>query len=91
MSQRSHMANSGSSAMIACSAACSEPSSFGIASRPSSTGGDGTNQTASVSNVAGGRSSATVSSTAPSRVDFRWYATTCSVTETRPNDSSTPA
>ena len=45
--------------MSACSAACSEPSSFGIASRPSSTGGGGTNQTASVSNVAGGRSSAT--------------------------------
>ena len=34
MSQRSHIAHSGRSAIIECSAACSVPSSFGISSSP---------------------------------------------------------
>ena len=41
MSQRSHIAQSGSIAISACSAACSVPSSFGIASSPSSCRGSG--------------------------------------------------
>ena len=91
MSQRSHIAHSGSSAISECSAAWSDESSSGIASRPSSWCGLGTNQTASVSNVVGGRSSGTVSSVEPSAIAFFWYATTCSVTETRPKESSRPS
>ena len=48
MSQRSLIVQSGSIAISACSAACSVPSSFGIASSPSSCHGSGTNQIASV-------------------------------------------
>ncbi len=90
MSQRSHIAHSGSSAISECSAAWSDDSSSGIASSPSSWCGRGTNQTASVSNVVGGSSSGTVASVAPSAIAFFWYATTCSVTETRPKESSNP-
>ena len=57
MSQRSHIAQSGSSAIIACSAAWSVPSSARIL-EAASIHGSGTNQTASVSNVVSGRSSA---------------------------------
>ena len=48
MSQRSHIAHSGSSAISACSAACSVPRSFGISSSDSSCHGSGRNHTASV-------------------------------------------
>ena len=41
MSQRSHIAHSGSSAISECSAACSDPSSRGICSSPSSIHGSG--------------------------------------------------
>ena len=51
MSQRSHIAQSGSSAISECSAAWSEPSRRGISSSPSSCHGSGENQIASVSNV----------------------------------------
>ena len=91
MSQRSHIAHSGSSEMSACSAAWSAPRSVGISSSPSSSRPPGQNQTASVSKVTSGRISGTTSSVEPSRIAFRWYAITCSVTETRPNWSSTPA
>ena len=50
MSQRSHIAQSGSSAIIECSAACSVEISVGICSSPSSCRAVGTYQTASVSN-----------------------------------------
>ena len=56
MSQRSHMAQSGSSAIIECSAACSVPSRRGISSTPSSIQSSGRYQTASVSNVVSGMS-----------------------------------
>ena len=90
MSQRSHIAQSGSRAIIECSAAWSVPSRRGIVSSPSSIAGSGRYQIASVSKVVSGRSSATRSSCFPSR-DFFWYATTCSVTETRPKVSSRPS
>ena len=61
MSQRSHIAQSGSSAISACSAACSVPRSFGISSSDSSCDGSGRNQTASVAKVVAGRSSGTSS------------------------------
>ncbi len=56
MSQRSHIAQSGSSAMRLCSAACSAPRSFGICSSPSRCSGSGQNQIASVSKVVSGMS-----------------------------------
>ena len=61
MSQRSHIAQSGSSAISACSAACSVPSSLGISSSSASWYGSGRNQIASVANVVGGSSSGTSS------------------------------
>ena len=76
---------------MACSAACSVESSVGISSSPSSCVSVGTYQTASVSKVVAGRSSWTVAIVAWSRMPLRWYATTCSVTETRPNVSSRPS
>src|SRR5205809_2005175 len=57
MSQRSHIAQSGSSAIRECSAACSEPSSRRCESRSSVIHGSGTNQIASVSNSVCGRRS----------------------------------
>src|SRR5256885_3370165 len=60
MSQRSHMAQSGSSAIIACSAAWSVPSSRGIRSSSRSCSGSGRYQTASVSKVVAGRESVEV-------------------------------
>ncbi len=61
MSQRSHIAQSGSRAISACSAACSVPSSFGISSSSASCYASGRNQIASVVNVVGGSSSGTSS------------------------------
>ena len=61
MSQRSHIAQSGRIAIIACSAACRVPSSFGISARPSSCSGSGRYQIASVANDVGGSSSGTSS------------------------------
>ena len=61
MSQRSHIAQSGSIAISACSAACSVERSFGIASSSSSCAGSGQNQIASVAKVDGGQSSGTSS------------------------------
>ena len=61
MSQRSHIAQSGSIAIRPCSAAWSVPSSFGIASSPCSAAASGENQIASVANVEGGHSRATSS------------------------------
>ena len=90
MSQRSHIAQSGSSAIIECSAACSADRSLGILSRPASCSPVGTYQIASVSKLVSGRSSGTVSRVAWSRTDFFWYATTRSVTDSRPNVSSSP-
>ena len=72
MSQRSHIAQSGRSAIIACSAACSVPSSFGMRSRPSSCSGSGQNQIASVSKLVSGRSSATRSSVACVEACLTW-------------------
>ena len=72
MSQRSHIAQSGSSAISACSAACRLPSSFGIRSIPSSIHASGQNQIASVSNVVAGRSSATRSSVSCVDAFFSW-------------------
>ena len=62
MSQRSHIAQSGSSAISECSAAWSDPSRRGSRSMPSSIHGSGRNQTASVSNSVCGRTSGTSSS-----------------------------
>src|SRR5205823_4859669 len=90
MSQRSHIAQSGSSAIRECSAAWSEPSSRRSESRSSVIQGSGTNQIASVSNSVCGRSSCTRSSEAWSWIDFFWYATTCSLTTTLPKESSSP-
>ena len=90
MSQRSHIAKSGSSAIIECSAAWSEPSSLGSASNPSSCASDGTYQTASVSNSVSGRSSATRSIASCVVIRRRWYATTRSVTTTEPKQRSSP-
>ena len=72
MSQRSHIAHSGSSAISECSAAWSEERSFGISSSPSSWAAVGQNQTASVSKLVSGRSSGTVSSVSPPLIDLRW-------------------
>ena len=72
MSQRSHIAQSGSSAISECSAAWSDESSFGISSSPSSCRGVGENQTASVSKLVSGRSSGIVSSVSPPLIDLRW-------------------
>ena len=72
MSQRSHIAQSGRIAIIACSAAWSVPRSFGISSSPSSCSGSGTYQIASVSKVVSGRSRPTRSSVVWSRIDFFW-------------------
>ena len=71
MSQRSHIAQSGSSAISVCSAAWSVPRSFGICSRPSSCCGSGENQIASVSNVVSGMSIGTTSIVEPSRTALR--------------------
>ena len=71
MSQRSHIAQSGSIAISACSAACSVPSSFGIASSPSSCAGSGTNQIASVAKLDGGSSSGTSSIRSCERIVLR--------------------
>ena len=72
MSQRSHIAHSGSSEMRACSAAWRAPSSFGISSSPSSSAPSGQNQTASVSKVTSGITSGTTASVEPSRTALRW-------------------
>ena len=77
--------------MSVCSAACRAPSSTGICSSPSSSAGSGENQIASVSKVVSGISIGTTSMVEPSRTDLRAYATTCSVTETRPKWRSTPS
>ena len=61
MSQRSHIAQSGSSAISACSAACRVESSVGISSSPASWSGSGQNQIASVAKLVGGSSSGTSS------------------------------
>ena len=50
----------------------------------------GQNQTASVENVVCGRVRGTISIVEPSAIALRWYATTCSVTATRPKCRSTP-
>ena len=49
------------------------------------------NQNACVWNVLGGSSSSWVSITSCFGRPRRWYASTCSVTDTSPNDSSTPS
>ncbi len=61
MSQRSHIAQSGSIAINACSAACRVERSLGISSRPSSCAGSGQNQIASVAKVWDGQSRGTSS------------------------------
>src|SRR5215203_5272864 len=71
MSQRSHIAHSGSIAIIACSAACSVASRRGISSSPSSCAGSGRYQTASVANVDGGMSSGTSSIRSCDRIVLR--------------------
>ena len=91
MSQRSHIAQSGRIAIIACSAAWSVPRSCGISSYSASCSDSGRYQTASVSNVVSGRSSGTTSSEEPSEIAFFWKPTTCSVTDTRPKESSSPS
>src|SRR5919201_272430 len=90
MSQRSHIAQSGRRAISECSAACSEPSSRRSESRSSVKSGGGTNQIASVSNSVCGRSRRTISKPSWVAIFFFWYATTCSVTTTRPKWTSTP-
>ncbi len=87
MSQRSHIASSGSTAICACSAACSEPSSASSGSPAETTASGSSYQSACVENDVWGRSSATRSSTSWSASRRVWYATTCSVTTTEPNES----
>ena len=72
MSQRSHIAQRGRSAIIECSAAWSVPRRRGISSTPWSIQSSGRYQTASVSKVVSGMSSGTRSSVAWSRIDFFW-------------------
>jgi len=70
MSQRSHIAHRGSSAISECSAACNDPSRRGSRSIPSSIHGSGRNQTASVPNSVSGRSTATSSMLSCVWIDF---------------------
>ena len=86
--QRYRVANSARTQSSACSAACGRASSFGMASGPARIA---TARPHGLRlNVAGGRSSATVSSTAPWRIPLSLVRDDMRVTETRPNDSSTP-
>src|SRR5436305_1101837 len=89
MSQRSHIAISGSTAICACSAACSDPcsTSNGKSSRSSFSGI--TYQSACVTKCSSGRSTGSRSICSWSLTVFFWNATTCSLTATTPKFSST--
>ena len=92
MSQRSHIASSGSTAIWLCSVACSAPSrtSGGSAAGPASSS-PSVYQSPWVRKFCSGSSSATMSITSWSLSRLRWKAVTCSVTETAPKVSSTPS
>ena len=87
MSQRSHIAISGSTAIWACSAACSEPCSTSSGKSPASACSGSSYQSAWVLKLSGSMSSVTRSRTSWSETRLRWKAITCSVTDTVPNDS----
>ena len=90
MSQRSHIAISGSTAIWPCSVACREPSRASLGSAPLSWSGS-TYQSAWVTKLCSGSSRATMSIGSCSEIETRWKAITCSVTETSPKLSWTPA
>ena len=89
MSQRSHIAISGSTAIWPCSVACRAPSRTSGGSAPLSRSGS-TYQSAWVTKCCSGSSRATMSNGSWSEIETRWKAITCSVTETSPKCSSTP-
>ena len=91
MSQRSHIASSGRTAIWPCSVACSAPSrtSGGSDAGPASSS-PSTYQSAWVGKLVSGRSSATMSITRGRTRRLRWKAITCSVTDTSPKNSSMP-
>ena len=91
MSQRSHIAHSGSSAISACSAACSEPSSFGICVEPSSCPrlGHEPDRLGLEARLRQLERDEVDRLLRPDRLAL--VATTCSVTETAPKLSSSPS